>query len=175
MKKLTLLFVFVIFLFFIRTITLASSSYVLPYPSYMPGSTFYKAHLFIEYVSKYLYFGNFSQFEHNRKYSDKYLIEAKTLFEYGQFLLAIKALEKSDFYFSKETYFLTSAAKENKNINNKRKLLAQESDKHIEVLEEIRKRIPEKFTWQPEKSPSAQLNIHIVIDNSIKIRKLLHE
>src|SRR3990167_6873899 len=77
----------------------AQSSYVLPYPGEMPGNKVYKLNLIKEKLEKYFYFGNFSQFNYNLKYADKYLVEAKTLFEYKQFLLGDSALKKSDSYF----------------------------------------------------------------------------
>src|SRR5687768_12398331 len=81
--------------------TLAQSDYVLPYPSSMPGSSLYKIRLIFEEINKYWYFGNISQFTYNLRQSDKYLIEAKTLFEYKQYFLAYQALEKSNHYFNK--------------------------------------------------------------------------
>ena len=67
----------------------AESQYVLPYPSAMPGSFLYKLNLVQEEILRYWYFGDFGQFKYNLGLSDKYLVEAKTLFEYKQYLLAI--------------------------------------------------------------------------------------
>src|SRR3989344_6985672 len=80
----------------------AQSDYVLPYPSQMPGNKFYTINQVIEKVSYFWYFGSFGQFKYNLKKADKYLVEAKTLFEYKQFLLGYQALKKSDGHF-KET------------------------------------------------------------------------
>src|SRR3989344_5431061 len=96
MKRLYLIF----FLFFLFTKTaLADSSYVLPYPSAMPGSNFYKLHVLYEQLSRYWYFGDFGQFKFSLRYADKYLVEAKILFEYKQYLLGYSALDKSNLYF----------------------------------------------------------------------------
>src|SRR3989338_9822486 len=120
------LFIFLIVLFSIQIIfpfkVYAESSYVLPYPSYMPGSVYYKTHLVLEKLERYWYFGNFSQFVYNLKLSDKYLVEAKTLFEYKQYLFAYDALKKSDVYFDKAFLFLNKAKEEGKNIAQKEKL-----------------------------------------------------
>src|SRR5690242_11831315 len=116
----------------------AKSTYVLPYPSTMPGSFYYKLHLALEEFMQYWYYGNFGQFKYNLKESDKYLVEAKTLFEYNQYLLGYKALKKSDSYFQKTKPFLAKAQKEGNSIVDKISLLQQAAAKHIEVLEKIK-------------------------------------
>src|ERR1700749_87312 len=94
---------FIIATFFLSFTQVASadSPYVLPYPSFMPGTIFYKIDRVIEIFEKYWYFGDFGQFTYNLKESDKYLVQAKTLFEYQQYLLAMVALQQSDAYFQK--------------------------------------------------------------------------
>ena len=149
----------------------ASSSYVLPYPSTMPGSIFYKVHLAEEKLLQYWYFGNFGQFLYNLKESDKYLVEAKTLFEYNQYLLGYSALEKSDLYFEKTLPFLVYAKKERKNISDNRTMLSEASKKHIEVLLKITSEVPETFNWTPEKSSATELKLFDAINNSIAIRE----
>ncbi|MDO8621161.1 MAG: DUF5667 domain-containing protein [Candidatus Levybacteria bacterium] len=149
----------------------AQSSYVLPYPSAMPGSIFYKTHLVWEEIMKYWYFGNFGQFAYNLKQSDKYLVEAKTLFEYKQFLLAYTALMKSDSYFAQSPLYLGLAKKENKDIEDKKNILKNAALKHTEVLEFLKNEVPEKFEWTPEKSSPTKLNLEEAISKSIEIRK----
>lgn len=149
----------------------ASSDYVLPYPSAMPGGFMYKTHLILENVLKYWYFGNFGQFTYNLKESDKYLVEAKTLFEYNQYLLGYKALQKSDGYFQKTLPFLVLANKEGKDIKSDRVILSSAALKHTEVLQKLKKELPESFNWQPEKSVSSFLNLRSLIENSILTRE----
>lgn len=149
----------------------ASSSYVLPYPSSMPGSLFYKPRLVLDQVMKYWYFGDFGQFKYNLKQSDKYLVEAKTLFEYKQYLLASKSLEKSNGYFNKIYPFLLNAEKNGKSILEKKKLLKEAGEEHVEVLKKLLSETPFEFTWVPEKEKSTHLNIHQLINKSIRIRK----
>ena len=151
MKLKTVALVFLFFLICSFKPVFADSTYVLPYPSFMPGSFLYKPHLLLEEILKFWYFGNFGQFEYNLKESDKYLVEAKTLFEYNQFLEASKSLKKSNYYFQKTLPYLLLAQKEGKNISEKKELLRQASAKHIEVLEKLSKDLPDKFTWTPEK------------------------
>ncbi len=149
---------------------LAASSYVLPYPSSMPGSKFYVLSKLSEKVSRYWYFGNFGQFAYHLKESDKYLVEAKTLFEYDQYLLAVAALHKSDDYFSLTSQFLDRAKKEGKDVSEKEKILQSAAEKHIEVLKSLEIVLPETFLWVPEKSQSQDLQIKKDIQAAIKVR-----
>lgn len=153
----------------------ANSSYVLPYPSAMPGSIFYKVNIFKEKIMELWYFGSFGKFTYNLRLSDKYLVEAKTLFEYKQYLLASQALNKSDEYFRRIKPELDNAGRRNKNIEQKKKIFESASLKHIEELNFIQTLVPEKFVWQPEKSASTNLNFKEQIEEAIKIRKIYEE
>lgn len=170
-EKAIVLLSLVFFLIVFAKPSFANSSYVLPYPSVMPGGISYKFHVIYEQISKYWYFGNFGQFEYNLKLSDKYLVEAKTLFEYRQYLLAYNALEKSNNYFKNIYIFLENAKKNNVDISQKKDIFIEAINKHIEVLDELRDKEPKSFVWTPEKSAPVNLNIEKLIDNSIVIRK----
>jgi len=159
------------FLIFFKTSVFAQSSYVLPYPSSMPGSLSYKIHLIYEDISKYWYFGDFGQFDYNRKMADKYLVEAKILFEYKQYLLGYKALGKSDQYFINILPNLIKAEKNGKNILQKKAVLDEASKKHIEVLRGIENNVPSVFIWEPEKSTPTTLNLKEALDISIQLRE----
>src|SRR3990167_5335496 len=87
---------FILVLTFRAPTVFAESSYVLPYPAAMPGSIWYEIDLLKEKAYQFLYFGDLSQFAYNLSEADKYLVEAKTLFEYKQYLLGYQALLKSD-------------------------------------------------------------------------------
>lgn len=164
--------VLITILFFVpKTYIYAESSYVLPYPSSMPGSFAYKFHLVYENFSKYWYFGEFGQFDYNLKMADKYLVEAKTLFEYKQYLLGYKALRKSDFYFPKILLSLIKAEKNNKNITQKRIILKKAALKHTETLQRMITDTPNTFNWQPEKSLPTILNLKKALNNSVILRK----
>jgi hypothetical protein len=168
MKKILLI---LLFLLMFSAPAYAVSSYVLPYPSTMPGSIFYKIHLVEEAVLKYWYFGNFGQFTYNLKESDKYLVEAKTLFEYNQYLLGFSSLKKSNAYFINIYPSLLKAQKDGKDISQNTEILKSASQKHIEVLKEIGNNTPQEFNWSPEKSPATNLQIQKLIEDSIKIRE----
>lgn len=169
MKKVV---IFVFFLFFLFTsCSQASSEYILPYPSFLPGSPFYKLSLIKEMLDKFWYFGNFGQFTYYLKESDKYLVESKTLFEYKQYLLAIDSLKKSDNFFLQTLPNLSRAKDSGEDISEQRKILRGASLKHIEVLEKLNNDVPSIFYWAPEKGKPQVLNIRSQIDNSIEIRK----
>jgi len=151
-------------------ISYATSNYVLPYPLSMPGSLLYRPRLFFETLSKYWYFGSFGQFKYSLKESDKYLVEAKTLFEYGQYLNASSSLKISDEYFTKTLPNLLKAGGEGKDVSEKRKLLKEAAQKHIEVLKKLSNDLPEKFEWRPEKGKPTLIFIKIDIERSILVR-----
>ena len=170
MKSFFIILVGLIILFS-PSISFAESSYVLPYPSTMPGTIFYKLRVIEEKIIKYLYFGDYGQFNYNLKEADKYLVEAKTLFEYKQYLLGAKALQESDSYFSKTLPYLENAKSHGKNISDKRELLHQASLKHIEVLKALIINTPSDFLWSPEKTASTPLPLGQLLNRSIEIRK----
>lgn len=148
----------------------AQSDYVLPYPSSMPGSKFYKIHVIWEELMKYWYFGNFAQFQYNLDEADKYLVESKTLFEYKQYLLAYGSLKKSDEYFKNLKNYLEKARIEGKDVSQKKNTFKSASLKHIEVLNYIDTIVPNEFIWKPEKSLPIELKLKDVINSSIIIR-----
>jgi len=128
------------------------ADYVLPYPSFMPGNKIYKISRIVDRVKEYWYFGNLAQAKYHLSLSDKYLVEAKTLFEYKQYLLALDALTRSDDHFSQQKN--TEAAKA-----------------HIFVLESLLGQLPDTFQWTPEKETATQLPIAQKLQDSIKIRE----
>lgn len=166
-----LLILFFFFLIFFKAPAFAQSNYVLPYPSSMPGGLSYKIHLIYEAVSKYWYFGDFGQFDYNLKLSDKYLVEAKTLFEYKQYLLGYQALIKSDKCFVKILPALVNAERNDKNVSQKRAIFAEAARKHIEILGRMLTDNPETFNWQPEKALPTALDIKGALENAINVRK----
>ncbi len=162
---------FLLFLFF-TTPTFAQSTYVLPYPSAMPGSVWYKVSLVKEMLSKYWQYGDFGQFDYNLKQSDKYLVEAKILFDYKQYLLGYSALLKSDKYFIQIPKHLESASKNGKIINDKKKIFIEASLKHTEELKKMKDSVPEVFTWTPEKNEPTVLMLSKTINSSIEKRSI---
>lgn len=166
------LIIFILLLFVVSSrVVLASSNYFLPYPSAMPGGIWYKIDLVKEKLMQFWYFGDFGQFKYNLAESDKYLVQAKTLFEYNQYLLASQALTKSDNYFRKIEPSLISASQHKKQIQDKVNLLSDAANKHIEVLEQLKTIVPASFVWKPEKQGSTTLDLLDQLNSSIEIRK----
>ncbi len=151
--------------------TFAESPYVLPYPSAMPGSIFYRLNLIQEEILKFWYFGDFGQYKYNLSQSDKYLVEAKTLFDYKQYLLAYNALQKSDNYFKKIMPAILSAKKNGKVVVDKENTLREAAEKHVEEVVKLKSNLPPTFEWQPEKEEPRTLNFHESFDKSIELRR----
>lgn len=171
MRWISTLVLIALFFLLIPASTFAQSNYVLPYPSSMPGSTFYKIRLVFEEINKYWHFGNLAQFTYNLKQSDKYLVESKTLFEYKQYLLAYNSLEKSTDFFKKAEEYLLQAKKEEKEISEKETLFRGSAKKHIEVLQNLIKETPQEFLWDPETGEKSTLRIHELLKTSILLRE----
>lgn len=170
-KKILLIFLVIFSLnLTIPRFVFAESSYVLPYPSYMPGNFFYQPRIIISKISKYIYFGDFGKFDYNLKEADHYLVEAKTLFDYKQYLLATNALNKSDEYFKNIYPALENARKNGKDISERDLILKEASRKHMETLGDLVEYLPEEVEWVPENSTPVNLNLKKILENSINIR-----
>ena len=104
---------FFIWLFISKSFVFASE-YVLPYPSYMPNHKLYKIRQLVEKLTQYYYFGNLSQYKYYLKTADKYLVEAKTLFEYKQIKLGEVSLSISNDHFAKAVLYERDVAYEKK-------------------------------------------------------------
>jgi len=139
----------------------------------MPGNLFYKLNLIQEELLKFWYVGDLAQFKYNLNQSDKYLVEAKILFDYKQYLLANNALMKSNDYYKKIVPSLISARNNGKDISNNKKILVEASEKHIEEFKKIKTSVPPEFNWVPEKSSSSFLKLHQEIDKAVKIRRII--
>lgn len=136
----------------------------------MPGNFLYQPRLILSKFSSLIHFGDFGKFNYNLSESDHYLVEAKTLFEYKQYLLGLRALEKSDYYFIKTAPNLESAKNNNKNISSRKEILKLGALKHIEIINRLKSDLPENFIWTPEKTESTVINFNKVLESSIKIR-----
>lgn len=118
------------------------ADYVLPYPSFMPGNKLYQVKEVWDKFRGLFMFGNFTKFSYELQLADKKLVEAKVLYEYGQIVLANKALEKYQRHMMVLPKLLTAAKKEDKNISEKEELLKQAKKKHQQVLLELSKFSP---------------------------------
>lgn len=146
------------------------AEYVLPYPSFMPGNKMYAVMRLVDRMKVRFYFGNISSYKYHLALSDKYLVEAKTLFEYKQYLLALEALTRSDSEFAKAPVYLLRAREEKKDVRLFVTQLREASDKHKLVLGRIADMTPPTFTWSPEKSEASVLQLSRKLRESVMVR-----
>ena len=156
---------------FLSTIIIVSP-YVLPYPGLMPGNKLYRAKQVLDKIVQVWSFGNFSRHKYELNMADKKLAEAKVLFEYQQYPLALKALTDSNYHFQQAGKFLEQANKEGKNIVQKEEIYKSAAKKHVEILKSLENTLPEKFLWQPEKKQAIELNLKSALEEAIKIREI---
>ena len=141
---------------FVVALTIAThvhEGYVLPYPSYMPGHKLYRVSRVLDDLKKYWYWGNIAGAKYHIGLSDKYLVEAKILFEYKQYPLALDALKRSDEQFQKISRDSSEA-----------------NEAHIVLLKKLMSELPESYTWQEEHQSPIVLDLHSALRRSIDIR-----
>jgi len=146
------------------------AAYVLPYPSYMPGNKLYRISRIIDTLKRYWYFGNIAQIKYHMQLSDKYLIEAKTLMEYQQYLLGSDALLRSDKEFMQLPAYVQRVKAEHVDVTIYKQFIREEGMKHEEILSSLIQAIPKEFTWTPEKATATHLNLNEMVGHSIDLR-----
>lgn len=146
------------------------ADYVLPYPSYIPGNRLYGLSLALDRLEAFWYWGNIAAVKYHLKLADKYLVEARTLFEYGQYLLAVQALSRSDLQFKLVPQYLEKANREGKDISKLKELLDGATVKHASVLVKLKSEVPSEVVWTPENVKPTKLNLRQILDGSINIR-----
>lgn len=149
------------------------ASYTLPYPGIMPGNKLYLLAEAIDYTKGFFAFGDFATFSYNLSQSDKYLIEAKTLFEYGQHELALRALKKSNLHINESKKAIELAAKHHKNISEKEKKLHSAIDKHNQILSKLYQELPEEVLWSEEDQVPVKLKLRKEINTAVNLRSSL--
>jgi hypothetical protein len=147
------------------------AEYVLPSPSYMPGNKIYKLTRIFDALKRYWFFGNIAQFKYHLGLSDKYLVEAKTLMEYKQYLLASDALVRSDKEFGKVAKYLHDAKQEGVDISQLKSTLSEAIRVHIDMLTKLKPVVPSQFTWTPEKDKPTELKLLDMLVTSIELRR----
>jgi len=152
---------------------LLTITYMLPYPGLMPGHKLYRVREIFDYFNRFWAFGSFSQHKNELELADKKLVEARILFEYKQYPLAIKSLGQSNQHWRKAGNFLEQAKSEGKNISQKLANFEMAGEKHQEILVSLGKFLPEEFVWQPEKQVAQKLEIKKLLEEAIKIREFM--
>ncbi|MBI3576802.1 hypothetical protein HY086_02050 [Candidatus Gottesmanbacteria bacterium] len=166
---------FILFLTILSVPRLVIAAYVLPYPSYMPGNKLYKISRVADDIKSYWYFGNIAKTKYYLALSDKYLVEAKTLFEYKQYLLATEALDRSNRYAHRLRLLILTSKKENIDISSMRPIIREYIIAHESVLNTLKDQLPAQVLWQPEKQSSVLLPLHELIDIALEERKNINQ
>jgi hypothetical protein len=147
-----------------------ASDYVLPYPSYMPGHTLYKARQLLETVQEYWYFGDMAKVKYHLKMSDKYLVEAKILFEYDQIKLGVKSLAKTNEHFIKAVLYERDVIFDKKDTGGQKQVLQNAGKEHLEILKSLETTLPEKVTWHEEKKEPEEIALSFLLSEASIIR-----
>lgn len=171
MKKLVI-FLFII-LYSLFTPRIIFAVYVLPYPSYMPGNKLYRLTRIVDQLKRYWYWGNIASVKYHLGLSDKYLVEAKTLFEYKQYLLAADALVRSDKQLTDIPKLLVRGREEGEDMNQQRLIVCDAMQGHMAVLGTLKNQLPEEFIWKPEKTAETSIHIGQLLDSSSQLRRQL--
>lgn len=169
MKRIVHLLLVVYCLLFI--VPAAHAEYVFPYPSYMPGNKLYAVSRILDTLEQYWHWGNIASYRYHLELADKYLIEAKTLFEYRQYLLAVDALERSNTHTEKLPVFLKRAAEEKKDISRERLLGREALAAHVLLMDDLTGKLPDSFLWEPEKTASTELKFSSLMRRSVNLRE----
>ena len=103
--------------------------------------------------------------------ADKYLVEAKILFEYKQYLLATDALKRSDMEFLAIPQFVARAKEEGKDVSLLEKTVNEAAQVHVLALETLKQTLPAEFIWTPEKKESTALHIASLLEQSVQFRR----
>ncbi|MCX6791898.1 MAG: hypothetical protein NT149_02570 [Candidatus Gottesmanbacteria bacterium] len=143
----------------------------MPYPSYMPGNCMYKVSRILDRLKFYWSRGNIAQIKYHLALSDKYLIEAKTLMEYKQYLLGTDALRRSDKEFMQLPAYVAGAKKEGVNVSELERLISDAAEKHAQLLAELLISTPNQFMWSPEKSKPTELPLGEMLKTSVVERQ----
>ncbi len=166
MKKHLFLFV----LFFLLT-SRVQADYVLPYPSYMPGNKLYNVSRTIDTLKQWWHWGSIASFKYHMGLSGKYLVEAKTLFEYRQYPLALDALDRSSKQFQTLPLLIEKAKQEGKETGWLRTQALEAVVVQIELLEKLENQLPKEFLWTPEKAKPTDLHIASLLTHAIGVRQ----
>ena len=168
MRKAIFLFVLYILSYVIPCRVFAD--YVLPYPSYMPGNKLYAVSKIAERLEAWWNWGAIGQTKYHMMLADKYLVESKTLFEYKQYVLAIKALQISDTHIVQIPQYIVLGERQGKNMTQFKFLFNEERDVHRGVLVKLQSELPKTYVWSPEKEAATTLDIDGLLSHSIMLR-----
>jgi len=163
MKK---LFIVAVVYCLLSCVPCIQASYVLPYPSYMPGNKLYKVSRIVDALNNWWYRGNIAQVKYHLNLSDKYLVEAKTLFEYKQYLLGADAMKRSTKEYCQIAFHIKEAKSEGKNMEKIINTVLAGGEEHLQVITNIKNDLPQEYRWIPEKGNATDIAFDVLFDES---------
>lgn len=161
---------FLLITYFVSCLSLVHADYMLPYPSYMPGNKLYAVSKIFERMESWWYWGAIGQTKYHMMLADKYLVEARTLFEYKQYVLAINALHSSDEQIVQVPNNIAVGERQGKNMVQFELLFTEERDAHRTVLSKLKAELPKTFLWTSEKESATTLDIDGLLSRAIILR-----
>lgn len=161
--------------FFTAALRQVFASYVLPYPSYMPGNKLYRLSRIVDRLKLSWSWGSIAQTKAYMSLSDKYLVEAKTLFAYKQYLLGADALKRSNTAYEQVPIYIQRGRSERKDMSSVVTQVRESVVVHTEFLSQMEKEVPREFVWTPEKTSATSLPLSEYIKGAIKIRQSVLE
>ncbi len=167
--------IYLLLIFFVISQLLHASvyaDYVLPYPGYMPGHKVYRITRMLDDFRQYWFWGAIASTKYRLALSDKYLVEAKILFEYKQYLLAVDALRRSNEQFQRLPQLLGQVTREGKEAGKLTEQAIAAAAAHKQVLEKLQRELPAEFTWKPEKREAVTLDLASLLMEALELRKL---
>ncbi len=143
------------------------AEYVLPYPSAMPGNKLYRVSRLMDTFKRYWHFGTLGQIKYRMQLADKYLVEAKTLFEYKQYSLANDALIRSRAEAAPLAELVGNLVGQGKDPSQVRTLVCGQSAVHTAILTSMRATLPQTFLWEDENKEAKVIPIRKSIEDAL--------
>ena len=129
----------------------------------------------LDETKRYWYWGTIGNIKYYMMLSDKDLVEAKTLFEYKQYLLALDALDRSNKNIHRLRSLVLLSEREKKDISSLLPIIQEDMFVHESILNTLRNQLPMETLWQPEKQSSVLLQLHQSLDAAIEQRKNINQ
>jgi len=136
----------------------------------MPGNKLYQVSRLFDGIKKYWSWGTMAQTKYQLALSDKYLVEAKILFEYHQYLLGTRALERSNTAFGELPRLIAASKNLEKDTTDQDKVIHAAAIEHKRVLEMLKVALPDTVTWSPEKEKATELSLQDMVQKAIELR-----
>lgn len=159
----------IFYLFFLTPRVYAD--YLLPYPGPMPGHKLYRLSRIIDRLKYKWYWGNLGRIKYHTLLSDKYLVEAKTLFEYKQYPLALDALLRSDEQAKQLPQYVEKLKNSIERLNLVTNTVKAMSSQHMIILSKLQAELPKEYLWTPEKQKESRLELYQLLQTSLNIRE----